>query len=157
MQVSVHFWRKSKNKQEAHAWSVVCAVNILSRYSASKSQLLVWTLLTSEDCTCSLTLMNKFPSTVVSDRCLSVIRGRGSRGTLRLRCLSGLCKAGGMADRRGATIYSSVQLRISAKVVGAASLLKHPSKYKICSPWSSPLIKMPIIRVFALAFDLCAL
>jgi hypothetical protein len=120
-----------------------------------RSQLLVRTLLTSDDCTCSSTLINEFRRTVVSNRCLSVIRWRGSRGTLRLRCPSGLCKAGGMADRRGATIYSDVQLLISAKVVS----------YLLQALWSihqnmlscpSSLIKMPI-RVLALAFDLCAL
>ncbi len=108
--------------------------------------------------TCSSTLINKFPSTVASKQCLFVIRGRGSRGTLRLRCPSGLRKAGGMADRRGATIYSSVQLRISAKVVGAASLLKHPSKYKTC-PFAPLLLSRCQSRclLWLLTYVFCAI
>ncbi len=66
----------------------LCYVVILSRHCAFRFQLLACpdygpTLLTSDDCTCSSTIIKEFPSNVVSGLCLSVNRLRGSRGMLR--------------------------------------------------------------------------
>jgi hypothetical protein len=50
-------------------------------------------------------IINEFPSTVVSDLCLSVNRWRGSGGMLRSGCPPGLGKARGTAEGRGIHQY----------------------------------------------------
>ncbi len=83
---------KSKDNQESQVWGIVyavknpfCYVVILSRYSAVRFQLLACMdahcscldAHINNKCTYPSTLINKFPSIVFSNRCLSLNRGRG--------------------------------------------------------------------------------